>query len=58
MLIVVVLVARANGIDIFLEWHVTLDTTLKLVTQDQPVVTINGLFPGSLINATTNDLFT
>ncbi|KAB2597966.1 monocopper oxidase-like protein SKU5 [Pyrus ussuriensis x Pyrus communis] len=36
MLIVVVLVDRSNGIDIFLEWHVTLDTTLKPVTQDQP----------------------
>ncbi|TQE00066.1 hypothetical protein C1H46_014319, partial [Malus baccata] len=46
MLIVVVLVARANAIDIFLEWHVTLDTTRKPVTQDQPVVAINGLFPG------------
>ncbi|KAB2595931.1 monocopper oxidase-like protein SKU5 [Pyrus ussuriensis x Pyrus communis] len=55
VLIAVVLVARANAIDIFLEWHVTLDTTLKPVTRDQPVIAINGLFPGPLINATTND---
>ncbi|KAM1019687.1 hypothetical protein ACFX2J_040883 [Malus domestica] len=54
-LIAVVLVARANAIDIFLEWHVTLDSTLKPVTRDQPVIAINGLFPGPLINATTND---
>ncbi|TQD93652.1 hypothetical protein C1H46_020755 [Malus baccata] len=55
VLIAVVLVARANAIDIFLEWHLTLDTTLKPVTRDQPVIVINGLFPGPLINATTND---
>ncbi|KAM1125724.1 hypothetical protein FF1_040996 [Malus domestica] len=55
VLIAVVLVARANAIDIFMEWHLTLDTTLKPVTRDQPVIVINGLFPGPLINATTND---
>ncbi|XP_060675790.1 monocopper oxidase-like protein SKU5 [Ziziphus jujuba] len=54
-LLVAVLFAGTNAIDIFLEWNVALDTTLQPVSQDQPVITINGLFPGPLINATTND---
>ncbi|KAK3228359.1 hypothetical protein Dsin_000240 [Dipteronia sinensis] len=45
----------ANGIDIFLEWNVALDSTIKPAGLDQPVITINGMFPGPLINATTND---
>ncbi|KAK4836723.1 hypothetical protein QYF36_026997 [Acer negundo] len=47
--------ATANGIDIFLEWNVALDSTIKPAGLDQPVITINGMFPGPLINATTND---
>ncbi|KAJ7974997.1 monocopper oxidase-like protein SKU5 [Quillaja saponaria] len=50
-----VLVAGSNAIDIFLEWKVTFDTTIKPVTVDQPIIAINGMFPGPLINATTND---
>ncbi|OIV90604.1 hypothetical protein TanjilG_01685 [Lupinus angustifolius] len=41
--------------DIFLDWHVSLDFNVKPVNADQPVITINGMFPGPLINATTND---
>ncbi|KAK7278604.1 hypothetical protein RJT34_23636 [Clitoria ternatea] len=41
--------------DIFLDWHVSIDFNLKPVSTDQPVITINGMFPGPLINATTND---
>ncbi|TXG49422.1 hypothetical protein EZV62_025297 [Acer yangbiense] len=48
--------ATANGIDIFLEWNVALDSTIKPAGFDQPVITINGMFPGPLINATTNDI--
>ncbi|KAF5467024.1 hypothetical protein F2P56_016895, partial [Juglans regia] len=44
-----------NGAEIFLEWHVAINTTIKPVSVDQPVITINGMFPGPLINATTND---
>ncbi|XP_015583100.1 monocopper oxidase-like protein SKU5 isoform X2 [Ricinus communis] len=44
-----------NGADIFYEWRVALDTTIKPVSADQPVITINGMFPGPLINGTTND---
>ncbi|KAK9283400.1 hypothetical protein L1049_011642 [Liquidambar formosana] len=47
--------AVANGAEIFLEWHVAIDTTIRPVSVDQPVITINGMFPGPLINATTND---
>ncbi|KAL3581356.1 hypothetical protein D5086_015688 [Populus alba] len=50
-----VFLARASGIDIFLEWNVALDYTIIPVTVEQPVITINGMFPGPLINATTND---
>ncbi|XP_076957301.1 monocopper oxidase-like protein SKU5 [Bidens hawaiensis] len=45
-----------NADDIFLEWQVNIDTTIKPVSVDQPVITINGMFPGPLINATTNDI--
>ncbi|KAM1019683.1 hypothetical protein ACFX2J_040881 [Malus domestica] len=43
--------------DIFLDWHVTLDTSIKPASVDQPVIAINGQFPGPLINGTTNDMF-
>ncbi|XP_042755707.1 L-ascorbate oxidase homolog [Lactuca sativa] len=45
-----------NADDIYLEWQVNIDTTIKPVLIDQPVITINGMFPGPLINATTNDI--
>ncbi|KAJ4829837.1 hypothetical protein Tsubulata_016550 [Turnera subulata] len=45
-----------NGEEFFLEWHVALDYTIKPVSTEQPVITINGLFPGPLINCSTNDL--
>ncbi|KAI4346469.1 hypothetical protein L6164_007363 [Bauhinia variegata] len=50
-----VFVTVANSADIFLDWHVSIDLSKKPVSADQPVITINGLFPGPLINATTND---
>lgn len=80
-----IFIAGANGIDIFLEWDVAADTTIKPLSVDQPVcstshnflfqillvsgsslkvtvwclflqvITINGMFPGPLINSTTND---
>ncbi|XP_027155668.1 monocopper oxidase-like protein SKU5 [Coffea eugenioides] len=50
-----VLLARTNCIDIYHEWVVSLDSTIKPVSSPQPVITINGMFPGPLINATTND---
>ncbi|KAM6600693.1 hypothetical protein CsatA_020302 [Cannabis sativa] len=54
-LIITALFSEANAINIFLEWNVALDTTIRPVLVDQPVITINGMFPGPLINATTND---
>ncbi|KAJ0102171.1 hypothetical protein Patl1_06007 [Pistacia atlantica] len=51
-----VLVTIANGENIFLEWHVAIDSSIRPAFADQPVITINGMFPGPLINATTNDL--
>ncbi|KAI8008016.1 Monocopper oxidase-like protein SKU5 [Camellia lanceoleosa] len=53
ILTLVVTIARSE--EIFLEWHVTIDLTLKPKSVDQPVITINGMFPGPLINSTTND---
>ncbi|KAK6137856.1 hypothetical protein DH2020_028411 [Rehmannia glutinosa] len=43
------------GEEILLKWHVKINNAIKPVSQDQPVITINDLFPGPLINATTND---
>ncbi|XP_050211770.1 monocopper oxidase-like protein SKS1 [Mercurialis annua] len=54
--LLIALVAGVSGADIYLEWNVALDSTIKPVSVDQPVITINGMFPGPLINATTNDL--
>ncbi|CAK9186353.1 unnamed protein product [Ilex paraguariensis] len=51
----VVLVARVIAIDIYHEWVVSTDTTIRPVSSPQPVITINGMFPGPLINSTTND---
>ncbi|XP_073012199.1 monocopper oxidase-like protein SKU5 [Typha latifolia] len=42
--------------DIFLEWHVNFDWNIRPVFSRQPVITINGMFPGPLINSTTNDM--
>ncbi|KAF5948027.1 hypothetical protein HYC85_013984 [Camellia sinensis] len=53
ILTLVVTIARSE--EIFLEWHVAIDLTLKPMSVDQPVITINGMFPGPLINSTTND---
>ncbi|XP_038710808.1 monocopper oxidase-like protein SKU5 isoform X2 [Tripterygium wilfordii] len=33
-----------------------IDATIKPVSSDQPVITINGMFPGPPINGTTNDI--
>ncbi|KAL9165303.1 hypothetical protein ABFS82_06G162800 [Erythranthe guttata] len=44
-----------TGEEIFLEWHVKINDAIKPVSENQPVITINDLFPGPLINATTND---
>ncbi|XP_054821742.1 monocopper oxidase-like protein SKU5 [Prosopis cineraria] len=56
VLLITVYVTVANSADLFLEWHVTTDSSIKPVSADQPVITINGMFPGPLINATTNDI--
>ncbi|KAI9124380.1 hypothetical protein K1719_004302 [Acacia pycnantha] len=56
MILITVFVTVANGDGLFLEWHVSTDSSIKPVSTDQPVITINGMFPGPLINATTNDM--
>ncbi|KAK2457405.1 hypothetical protein P8452_04213 [Trifolium repens] len=55
IVLLVLFVTVATSADIFLEWHVSLDFNINPVSTNQPVITINGLFPGPLINATTND---
>ncbi|ESW16237.1 hypothetical protein PHAVU_007G140000 [Phaseolus vulgaris] len=55
ILVLPFLIITATAADIFLDWHVSTDFNLKPVSTDQPVITINGMFPGPLINATTND---
>ncbi|XP_074364841.1 monocopper oxidase-like protein SKS1 [Apium graveolens] len=56
MTLLAVFLSGANSADIFLEWVVDVDTTINPFTSSQPVITINGMFPGPLINATTNDV--
>ncbi|KAK9124112.1 hypothetical protein Sjap_013714 [Stephania japonica] len=50
------IVSGTKGIDIFLEWDVSIDSNARPFSADQPVITINGQFPGPLINITTNDM--
>ncbi|KAL6128449.1 hypothetical protein ACLB2K_071804 [Fragaria x ananassa] len=56
LLLILLLACRAHGEDIFLQWDVAVDTSIRPASVDQPVITINGMFPGPLINATTNDV--
>ncbi|KAJ8542280.1 hypothetical protein K7X08_017146 [Anisodus acutangulus] len=51
-----ILLTGVNCIDIYHEWIVSIDTTINPVSSPQSVITINGMFPGPLINATTNDV--
>ncbi|KAL2554621.1 SKU5 similar 3 [Forsythia ovata] len=44
-----------NGEEILYDWHVAINTDINPVSQVQPVITINDMFPGPLINSTTND---
>ncbi|KAG9158619.1 hypothetical protein Leryth_019228 [Lithospermum erythrorhizon] len=55
VLLVLETVSVTNGEDIFLVWHVAIDTTVQPANVDQPVITINGLFPGPMVNSSTND---
>ncbi|KAI4346468.1 hypothetical protein L6164_007362 [Bauhinia variegata] len=45
-------VVGSNAIDVFLEWNVALEDSDNI----RPVIVINGMFPGPLINVTTNDV--
>lgn len=53
--LLIFIASSTEAADIFLEWNVALDWTIKPVSTNQPVITINGMFPGPLINSTTND---
>ncbi|KAJ7974999.1 monocopper oxidase-like protein SKU5 [Quillaja saponaria] len=53
--VLTLLVTVTAGADIFLDWNVSISNTSKPVSIDQRVITINGMFPGPLINVTTND---
>ncbi|KAK3019659.1 hypothetical protein RJ639_004042, partial [Escallonia herrerae] len=50
-----VLLVRVSAIDIYHDWVVAADTSINPISFRQPVITINGMFPGPLINSTTND---
>ncbi|XP_050209249.2 monocopper oxidase-like protein SKU5, partial [Mercurialis annua] len=52
---ILLIATAANGAEIFYNWRVALDTTINPVLSVQPVITINGMFPGPLINGSTND---
>ncbi|KAI3458906.1 hypothetical protein Pfo_015569 [Paulownia fortunei] len=54
--LLVALLAGVNCIDIYHEWIVSADiTAVYPMSYNLPVIKINGMFPGPLINATTND---
>ncbi|KAK9910030.1 hypothetical protein M0R45_034007 [Rubus argutus] len=55
-ILLIFLACGAYAEHIFLDWDVAIDTNIKPAFVDQPVITINGKFPGPLINATTNDV--
>ncbi|KAI3517199.1 hypothetical protein L1887_16411 [Cichorium endivia] len=52
----VILLGGTSAAIIDLQWDIASDNTLGPSTAAQPVITINGMFPGPLINATTNDI--
>eukprot|EP01018_Ginkgo_biloba_P012418 Gb_27971 [translate_table: standard] len=49
------LIQVATAVDIYLNWHVTYNSSINPLDVTQPVIAINGKFPGPLLNATTND---
>ncbi|KAI4382687.1 hypothetical protein MLD38_008622 [Melastoma candidum] len=49
------LLGQAFAADINLMWNVAFIEDVKPLAIEQPVIAINGMFPGPLINATTND---
>ncbi|XP_077252675.1 monocopper oxidase-like protein SKU5 [Tasmannia lanceolata] len=51
----VLLIRNIGAADIYLEWSVSLDSTIHPVNVSIPVITVNGMFPGPLLNTTTND---
>ncbi|XP_071729119.1 monocopper oxidase-like protein SKU5 [Rutidosis leptorrhynchoides] len=51
-----ILIARTNAAVIDLQWVIATDDTRRPTSFDQSVITINDMFPGPLINATTNDI--
>ncbi|KAI3837978.1 hypothetical protein MKW92_038625 [Papaver armeniacum] len=54
-MVLTLLFSGTKGAEIFLEWNVAMDWNISPVQSAQPVITINGMFPGPLINSTTND---
>ncbi|XP_030550473.2 monocopper oxidase-like protein SKU5 [Rhodamnia argentea] len=42
--------------DHFYDWNIELYPSSAFSSQEQPVITINGMFPGPLINMSTNDV--
>ncbi|XP_052198312.1 monocopper oxidase-like protein SKU5 [Diospyros lotus] len=56
LLLIIFIINTAKAADIFLDWDVSIDTTINPLSIQQPIITINGVFPGPLVNATTNDV--
>ncbi|XP_075081665.1 monocopper oxidase-like protein SKU5 isoform X1 [Nicotiana tabacum] len=56
VILLVVLLSGVTCTEIYHEWIVSIDTTINPLSSPQSVITINGMFPGPLINATTNDI--
>ncbi|XP_047313082.1 monocopper oxidase-like protein SKU5 [Impatiens glandulifera] len=56
LFLVSIFAVRLDAAFIYMDWHVAVDYTINPISFTQPVITINGMFPGPLINATTNDI--
>ncbi|KAG0477846.1 hypothetical protein HPP92_012565 [Vanilla planifolia] len=54
-ILLLLLSSVSHAANIFLNWNVSFDNTIRPVGSNQPVIVINGRFPGPLINSTTND---
>ncbi|RZC70563.1 hypothetical protein C5167_033758 [Papaver somniferum] len=54
--VLTLLFSGAEGAEIFLEWNVATNWNISPVQSAQPVITINGMFPGPLINSTNDNV--
>ncbi|KAF6171558.1 hypothetical protein GIB67_018082 [Kingdonia uniflora] len=50
------LASVARGTDVFFEWNISITMDIRPINDSLQIIAINGMFPGPLINATTDDM--